>query len=217
MSPDVNPPRAYDASRRREQARQTRRRILGAAADLLFERGYAATTIPAVAAAADVSVETVYKAVGNKPGLAKAVFDTALVGDDEPVAMIDRQEVRTLFDDPDPVAKVRAYGRLLAEAGARTNPLLLVLRDAAVADPAAVQLWNTLQEERLAGMTVFAERLAVDGHLRSEVTVAEASDVLWAHGSVELWDLLVRRRAWTDARFGEWLGRQLEAALVAAD
>ena len=77
--------RSYDSTRRREQARENRSRVLAAARSQLVERGYAATTIPAIAADAGVSVETVYKAFGNKAGLLKAVFDVVIVGDDEPV------------------------------------------------------------------------------------------------------------------------------------
>jgi AcrR family transcriptional regulator len=58
---------------------------MGAAKEMFVTRGYAQTTIPAVAAQAGVSIETVYKAFGTKAGLAKAVFDVAVVGDDGPV------------------------------------------------------------------------------------------------------------------------------------
>src|SRR4051812_37590580 len=72
-------PRRYDARGRQEQARQNRRTILAEAQRLFLEHGYAKTTVAAIAAAAGVSVETVYKAFTNKPGLAKAVFDVAVV------------------------------------------------------------------------------------------------------------------------------------------
>jgi hypothetical protein len=38
--------------------------------------------------------------------------------------------------------------------------------------------------------------------------------VLWAYNSTELWDLLVRQRAWSLSRYGRWMGRQLVAALL---
>ncbi|HEV2920937.1 MAG TPA: TetR/AcrR family transcriptional regulator, partial [Actinomycetota bacterium] len=51
-------------SRRQEQARRTRRAILDAAGHLFVERGYAATTMTAIAQAAGVALDTVYAAVG---------------------------------------------------------------------------------------------------------------------------------------------------------
>src|SRR5437879_120379 len=79
MSRSVKGPRQYDSSRRQAQARLTRAAVLEAARHAFFEKGYAATTVGAIAAAAEVSVETVYKAFGNKAGLLKAMFDIAIV------------------------------------------------------------------------------------------------------------------------------------------
>ena len=62
----------------------TRLVVVEAARRLFLERGFAATTVPAVAAEAAVSVQTVYKVFGTKARLAKAVFDVSMAGDDEP-------------------------------------------------------------------------------------------------------------------------------------
>ena len=75
-------------------------------------------------------------------------------------------------------------------------------------------MWDQVQSERLTGMTAFAAHLDEGGHLRADVSRDEARDVLWTHNSVELWDLLVRQRGWTDDRFGGWIGQQLVAALL---
>jgi AcrR family transcriptional regulator len=214
MSQAVNPRRSYDARRRRDQARATRRALLDAAHSAFLADGYAGTTMASVAGAVGVSVETVYKAFGNKPGLVKAVFDVAVVGDDEPIPMLQREFVRRNIAEPDPCRKLLDYGTHVGEVSPRTCPLLLIVRDAAAADPAAAELWERLQRERLVGMTVFADHLADGGHLRSDVTREEARDVLWTHNSAELWDLLVRQRGWSDERFGRWVGRQLVAALL---
>src|SRR5215472_1060406 len=88
MSPPVKPRRRYDSSRRQEQARDNRWAVLQTARQLFLEHGFAATTMPAIASAAGVSVQTVYNAFSNKPRLAKAVFDVAIAGDDEPVPML---------------------------------------------------------------------------------------------------------------------------------
>jgi AcrR family transcriptional regulator len=53
-------------TRRAEQARATRHRIIDQAARLFAEQGYAATTLEQIAAAADVAVQTVYFHFRNK-------------------------------------------------------------------------------------------------------------------------------------------------------
>src|SRR5215467_9919547 len=105
MSPAVNR-RSYDSSRRQEQARRNRGRILDAARGAFLARGYGATTIPGIATDAGVSVETVYKAFRNKPGLLKAVFDVAIAGDDEPLTMMQRRALTRVREEPDPREKL---------------------------------------------------------------------------------------------------------------
>jgi AcrR family transcriptional regulator len=214
VNPESRPRRPYRSPRREEQARQTRRALLSTAERMLMADGYSATTIPAVARAAEVSVETVYKLFGNKPGLAKAVYDVAIVGDDEPVPLMDRDFVRQNIAEPDPKRKLITFGEHIAEVAGRASPILLMIRDAAASDAGAADLWETAKQERLTGMSHFARHLQQGGYLRSGVSEREARDVLWTHNSVELWDLLVRQRGWSLLRFGKWTGRQLVAALL---
>ncbi len=214
MSEGVKPRRPYDGSRRREQAVRTRAATLDAGRRLFLEHGYAHTTIAMVAEEAGVAVQTVYKAFANKPGLVKALVDVAIVGDDEPVPLMEREFVQRNMAEPDPRKKLSDYGEHLAGVAPRVNPLRLIVRDAAADDPGAAEVWEQMQAERLTGMTHFAQHLRAGHHLRRGVSAAEARDVLWTHNSVELWDLLVRQREWTNARFGRWVGRQLVAALL---
>lgn len=214
MTERVKPRRPYDSSRRQEQARLNRAAVVQAAHDLFLERGFAATTVPEIASAAGVSVQTVYKAFGNKPRLAKAVFDVAMAGDHEPVAMLQRQSLGKVRDEPDPHTKFRLYGEFLAEVAPRHVPVQLVIRDSAAADPEAAAVWADLQVERLTGMTLFARALHDDGHLRSGVTTNEARDVLWTYNSAELFQLLVLERGWTPERYGRWVADALTAALL---
>ena len=88
------PTRRYRSPRREQQARRTRARIIAAAADRFLAPGYSATTMRAVAADAGVAVPTVELAFGTKARLLKAVIDTAIAGDDEPVPMLAREWAR---------------------------------------------------------------------------------------------------------------------------
>ena len=144
--------RGYDSPLRREQARQTQRRIVDAAYRLMLERGYAATTMAAVAAEAGVSAQTVYKAFGTKAALVKRVYDVTLIGDDEPVPLAEREDVRAAHDEPDPRRFLAWYadlGRTLLE---RLAPLLtVVLGGARAGEPELVELVATMNGERLQG------------------------------------------------------------------
>ncbi len=214
MSDAVKPRRRYDSSRRQEQAGENRRAVLEAAHRMFLERGYAATTMGAIAAAAGVSVETVYKAFGNKPGLVKAVVDVAIVGDDEPVPMLQRDRVRRMEAEPDPRRKLAMYGEHLADSAPRRVPLELLVRAAAASDAGAAGVWDQLEAERLTGMAFFARHLHEGGYLRPGVSVEEARDVLWTYNSAEVYELLVMRRDWTPQRYGRWIAGALSAALL---
>jgi TetR/AcrR family transcriptional repressor of nem operon len=58
-----------------QKGRQTRQRIIDAAADLIFERGVAHTTIEDVRAAAEVSSSQLYHYFDDKPALVHAVIE----------------------------------------------------------------------------------------------------------------------------------------------
>src|SRR3954447_23867482 len=85
--------RSYNASRRRAAAQRTRRAILDTATRLFVERGYVATTIADVAAAAGVALDTIYATVGRKPTLFRVLIETAISGAEEPIPAEERDYV----------------------------------------------------------------------------------------------------------------------------
>lgn len=207
-------PRTYDATRRREQAQENRARVLGAARARFLADGYTATTIPAVASDAGVSVQTVYKAFGNKAGLLKAVFDVAVTGDDQPIPVAERDQIKQIQAEADPRTKLRMYSEYFVQGAQRAVAVELLARDAASSDPAAAAVWDQIQQERLTGMGQFARHLHAGGQLPADTAVEEARDILWTFTSPELWDLLVIQRGWTPTRYGHWLAGMLTAALL---
>lgn len=207
-------PRTYDATRRREQAQENRARVLDAARARFLAEGYTATTIPGVAHDAGVSIQMVYKAFGNKTGLLKAVFDVAVTGDDQPIPVAGRDQIKRIQAEPDPRSKLQMYSEYFVQGAQRAVAVELLARDAASGDPAAAAVWDQIQQERLTGMGQFARHLHVGGHLPADTAVEEARDILWTFTSPELWELLVIQRGWTPARYGQWLASMLTAALL---
>jgi AcrR family transcriptional regulator len=207
--------RRYASPRRREQARQTRRSILDAAAKLFVDPGYAATPLTAVAAEAGVAVQTVYAVFGNKRQLLSDLVDVTLAGDDEQVAMPDRPFVAEIRALPGLRAKLARYARHLAETHERQAQVILALAGAATADADAAAIWRKNLEERRRGMVMFAADLAETGEVR--VSPERAADVLWLAQDVRNYDWLVRRRGWPADRFERWFVDSVTAVLTVPD
>jgi AcrR family transcriptional regulator len=207
--------RAYDNTRRAEQAQLTRRQVLDAARDLLTERGPAAVTMRDVAAHAGVSAETVKKAFGTKTALIKAVYDVTLAGDDEPVPMIDRPEIQAVFAATTPRDKLARYAATARQVGERVGPMLAKLLAAARGgDPDLTQFRTTINSERLIGADVVVDHLAATGGLRTGLERDRARDIVWTLISPEVYELLVNDRGWTPDEYERWLARALADALA---
>jgi AcrR family transcriptional regulator len=207
--------RKYDNSRRAEQARENRTRILDAARDLLLADGYAHTTVGRVAAAAGVSAESVYKTFGNKAALAKAVYDVTLVGDDEPVPLRDRPEFAALIAETDPRRTLERYAAIGRTLWDRLGPLLGVVLDGAQAgDADLVEFDATIRRESHAGASGVVAKLDGMGALRPGLDVQRARDELWVLIQPEMYRLLVGVRGWTLDELEAWLARSAIAALI---
>jgi AcrR family transcriptional regulator len=206
--------RRYESAHRQEQARLTRRAILDAAATLFVDPGYAATALTTVAAEAGVAVQTVYKVFGSKKALLSALVDVTIAGDDEPVALSERQFVADIRAATDARAMLERYARHLTETHARQAPVMLALAGAATADPEAAAIWRKNLSDRRQGMAMFAADLAATGQLRSDHTVDSAADLLWLAMDVRNYDWLVRERGWSPERFQGWYVDSVAAAIL---
>ena len=207
--------RRYVSPRRAEQARQTRRAILDAAAKLFVDPGYAATPLTTVAAEAGVAVQTVYAVFGSKRQLLSDLVDVTLVGDDERRAMAERSFVADIRALVGLRAKLARYARHLAETHARQVHVILALANAATADADAAAIWRKNIEDRRRGMAMFAADLAATGEVR--VSQERAADVLWLAQDIRNYDWLVRERGWPVERFERWFVDSVAAVLGTPD
>lgn len=199
----VKPRRRYDSSSRQELARRNRQSILDAAERRFLREGYANTTVGAVAVDAGVSTELVYKAFGGKGGLVQAIYDRQLAGKG-PVAAYERSD-QMREQETDPRAIMREWGLLTAEVAATLTPIRLLLRAAAITDPDMETLREQVEGQRLERMRHHADFLTQRGYLRSDVSLSEATDILWVCSSIEMYELLVLQRKWTLPRFARFI------------
>ncbi len=140
--------RPYRSARRREQASETRQRIIRAAYDLFVHQGYGRTTIADVARSAGVALETVYAAYRNKPALLRQVWYATMRGDEEDIRLLDRPEIRAVLAEPDLATRLRAHAVVMTPVFRRITPLFRALQGAATSEPAAAAMLAEFVQER---------------------------------------------------------------------
>ena len=205
--------RSYDASGRRDRARARRRAVVAAARELFERDGFRPTTIAAIAAHAGVSAESVYKGFGSKAALAKAVFDLAVSGDDEPVPVAERAAARAIRDEPDVRRKIAMFVDGLTQRQVRSAKVQILIRDGRHVDDSLIPIWATLQEEGRTGMTMLGRHLLATGGLRDDTDLDEVRDVLWNYLAIDHYERLVLTQGWSLDRYAQWLGRAITCAL----
>jgi AcrR family transcriptional regulator len=196
--------RRYHSPQRAKQAAATRRAILDAARELFEQRGYPATTMEAIAGAAEVSLKTVYLAFSTKSGVLRAVWDVLLKGDLETAPVAERPWYLELFEERDPKRQLRLVATNSRIVKTRIGPLLRVIRDAAPVDADAGALWNLIQDDFYDNQRVIVESLAGKKALRPNLDVARATDILWTLNHPDNWLLLVGRRFWQPEEWEHW-------------
>jgi AcrR family transcriptional regulator len=196
--------RSYDSSGRQARAADNRRRIVRAAHDLFVSKGFAATTIAAVAKAADVSVPTVYAGFDSKAQLLKRCIDVSLAGDDSDATVADRPLARWVYETDDPRELLGRYAVMMGELASRAGPIYEVLVRAADAEPELAALLSDMEQQRLRASAMVAGAVHERGGLPPGRSATEARDIVWVCNAPELYITLTRKRRWSTRRYVAW-------------
>jgi AcrR family transcriptional regulator len=201
--------RPYRSPTREASALKTRARVSAAAAELFLSQGYAATSIRAIAHRARVAEKTVYLQFENKGELLKRVVEQAIVGDDEPIPVAERDWFQHVLDETDPPAKLRQLAAGSAALHARTGRYFAMARGAAEVDPQAAALWAMGKRGHASDMTRLAQNLDDHGLLPAGTDVAWATSVLYVLLGPETWQLITGELSNTNDSYQAWLERSL--------
>jgi AcrR family transcriptional regulator len=201
--------------RRERKALATRHRILDAAETLFLRDGYAATTMTAIAEAADVAAATVYAVFGTKRAILAELLDVRTVGDDEQAPLTDRADWRAMEREADPRRQIAELAGIATRIGHRIAALSEVRAAAADSDPEIAALHRRRQQARYADQRRVARSLSRRGALRAGLTEARAADILWALASTRTHHALAGQRRWPAGEYERWLGQVLACALLA--
>jgi AcrR family transcriptional regulator len=214
MAERVKAKRRYDSSRRRAQAAATRVDILDAAQRLFEERGYAATTMEAIAAETGVALKTVYVAFETKSGVLRGLWNHRLRAGQDEVPIADQEWYREVVAERDPQEKIRRTAQSARAAKERIGGVLRVIRTAAPIDPDIAALWNRIESDFHANQRVIVESLAARKALRRGLDVDRAADLLWTLNHPDVWHLLVDQRGWTPEEWETWFRETACAQLL---
>lgn len=169
-------------------AEETRRRILDAMRRRLRSAPAEALSVDGVAKEAGVARSTVYVVFGSKAGLFEAL------GND----LLEQAGFQRIVDAvalPDPRDAVRESLRAAAAVYATERDVSRAIYSMWSLDPDAVRrAFEVVERGRAEGQRRLAERLAAEGHLRADVTIEEATDILWVITSFDTFDQLFTGR-----------------------
>lgn len=206
--------RPYESPLRREQAATTRTKILTAAQALFEERGYAATSIAAIAKQAGVSQGTVYLAFETKAELLRELWNTLLRGEQDapPVAQLARY--KEILQEPDPARQLALNAKHAVAAKRRIGALHEVIRAGAPVDPDVGALWDRIQTEFRENQRNIIASIAEKDALKPNLDIERAADILWTINHGDLWQHLVVRRGWSPEQFEHWLADTFQTLLL---
>ncbi|MEV4142692.1 TetR/AcrR family transcriptional regulator [Amycolatopsis sp. NPDC049691] len=191
--------RRYSSPVRSARARQTRAHVVATAGRLFAERGYAGTSMRQIAAAAEVSLETVTQ-TGRKADLLLAAFRDGFAGNPDAVDLDGLVGRSTLEDLPELVAR-------LASGVRRSLPIWRAFTTAAMADPAVAAVRAELAVARRAEIK---ERLTQAGAPASD-RLADAIGLLTSH---EAYDHLTGVCGWPHEDYVTWTAEAIRAQLA---
>jgi AcrR family transcriptional regulator len=187
----------------------TRNRLLQAAAEEFPVRGYAGTTVARLAAAAGVSVQTLYLAWGSKRALLRGYMENALAGGTGSPEAASRR-----FAGLSPRQRLAELANLVTEVAERAATGWTLYRDAAAVDPEIAADWNELQLLRHQLISRILADIPASAMLDG-LTRKSAADTAWTIASPESYDLLVHRLGYQLDEFHHWMKKTLITALLA--
>jgi AcrR family transcriptional regulator len=213
MADRVKPPRVYRSATRDRQRSSTRSAIVDAAAQLFVAQGYAATSVAAIADAADVSAESVYAIFRNKREVLRQVVEAAATNRGATAGVVADEWLERVRAEPDQRRRFALMTEATRDVLRRAAPIDEVVRAAAHVDPGIAEMQREHDLRRLNDVRLLVGLLAESGPLR--MAPDDAADVMWALSrSTDFYRALTSDRRWTHKRAFDALSDALSRALL---
>lgn len=199
-------PREYTPRARARSMARTRARIIETARQLLPD----AATVPVdtIAAAAGVSVQTMYTHFGSKRGLLMAVID-AVQRDAGTYADFER-----VWQSADGETALRRMLEATFRIWDGAWPVVEFAERARRTDPEILRYLREVDGYRRANLRSITDRLATEGRLRHGLDAERAADAVFALSIPPVYEELVRVRGWPLARSTAIMTETVVAAII---
>lgn len=210
----TTPRRKYDNSRRLADAEARQRRIVEAATTLFVEQGFAGTSIDQIAAAADVSPQTVYATFGSKAAVLSRAIDVAVVGDFTAVPLVERLPLLTDNSREQRRAYFTTVAHFVRVLHERVAPLMRVLEQSVATDQGLEEVRQRIFRNMRTVFPVWIKHLG--SALNPDVALDEAADVMFTVQSPYVYSTLIEL-GWTPDRYEQWLAAAVPRLLLRPD
>ena len=175
--------------------------------------GYVATSISAIAAEANVAVQTIYNSVGAKAELLAAILERVAEQADAPELV--SASMRKRIDDARNASEIiRILSAWCAVVNERTAGILRVVNEAAVIDPDVAEFARRQDVTRLLGYGEVSTALRTRRGLRTGLSDHEGAAAIWAVGHPQVYRTLVLEVGWSVTAYREWLEKTLHGSLL---
>ncbi len=189
---------------RERQAQATKEQIARAARDLFASQGYVATTIAAIAEAADIPAPTIYSAMGNKAAILQAIGYGVVSRLD-----VDRRHDQAMAQ-PDAAQGLREVARLQRDQYELMYDVIAVYQEAARVDPVIAQAVQTILGNRERAFRRHVKHIAD----RMRVSVDDGVAIYVSLVLPEIYRTLVVENGWSHDKYEHWLAETLMQQLL---
>ena len=175
---------------------------------LLRSKGYAGTTIEAIAQGAGVSAASVYSIFKSKTGILTALLDQSTFGPGY------EEAVRQALSAGEAETRLRLAAGIARQIHDAQSAIFDLLRGAGVVAPELAKLEQQRESLRYERQERMIVSLREARRLRPELDYASARDIFWMLTGGDVYRMLVRERGWTSEKYQNWLADTLISSLI---
>jgi len=189
---------------RQQRARETRHRMLGAAARMFASRGYVPTTMAAIASESGVAVQTVHFTFHTKAELLRELIRVVSAGEEDPRPVMEREWVREALGAKHAERTLALSVEHGTDIFKRVAPLRPAIETAASVDADVAALCRSIAAARRAGIGRLLQEISARGQLRYDRTTKQATDIMSFVHSHEGFLALVEASGWSVEAYKAW-------------